>query len=179
LWYASPYIELMEGSLIQSSSGWLATIEYKGKGYFSGKAHSFKAVLTPPANLEGHTKHTYEGQWSHISHDLETGELFTDVTGPKEEVSVKPLDEMEASESRKLWRLVANGIRHGDFETASREKSKIEHEQRQRRKDELAHGTPWQLRYFTHLDHDPHYETLGKYCNVHPSEEDTYVFKGA
>ena len=29
-------------------------------------------------------------------------------------------------ESRKLWGLVSNGIREGDYETASREKSRIE-----------------------------------------------------
>lgn len=33
---------------------------------------------------------------------------------------------MEEFESRKLWGLVSHGIREGDYETASREKSKIE-----------------------------------------------------
>jgi len=33
---------------------------------------------------------------------------------------------MEEFESRKLWGLVSQGIREGDYETASREKSKIE-----------------------------------------------------
>jgi len=42
------YIELAETSYIQGSSGWLNTIEYKGKGYFSGKSYSFKATLKPP-----------------------------------------------------------------------------------------------------------------------------------
>ena len=37
-----------------------------------------------------------------------------------------PLEEMNDWESRKLWQFVAKGIREGDFETASREKSKIE-----------------------------------------------------
>ena len=46
LWYGSPYIELSETSGIQSSSGWLSTIKYQGKCYFSGKSHSFKADLT-------------------------------------------------------------------------------------------------------------------------------------
>ena len=46
--------------------------------------------------------------------------------GPKEEVTVAPLEEMDEWESRRLWRAVAKGIREGDFETASREKSKIE-----------------------------------------------------
>ncbi|KAG1720392.1 hypothetical protein EDB19DRAFT_1917989 [Suillus lakei] len=50
LWYLSPYIKLAETSDIQSSIGWLSTIEYKGKGYSSG-SHSFKAMLTSPAHF--------------------------------------------------------------------------------------------------------------------------------
>ena len=51
---------------------------------------------------------------------------FTDVQGPKEEVTVAPVEEQNEWESRKLWNLVAKGIREGDYESASREKSKIE-----------------------------------------------------
>jgi len=98
-------------------------IEYKGKGYFSGKTHSFKAHVTPPNSSTA--KHIIDGQWHTTSKDGH-GVVFTDVTGPKEEVSTKPLEEQDEWESRKLWRLVAKGIREGDFETASREKSKIE-----------------------------------------------------
>ena len=48
------------------------------------------------------------------------------MTSPKEEVTVGPVDDMHDFESRKLWQHVARGIREGDYETASREKSKIE-----------------------------------------------------
>lgn len=59
--------------------------------------------------------------------DLKTlGEIFTDVRGPKEEVVVKPIEEQGEWETRNLWKHVSKGIRSGDFETASREKSKIE-----------------------------------------------------
>ena len=51
---------------------------------------------------------------------------FTDVQGPKEEVTVASVDEQDEWESRRLWQHVAKGIREGDFESASREKSKIE-----------------------------------------------------
>ncbi|TFY65551.1 hypothetical protein EVG20_g5532 [Dentipellis fragilis] len=59
LWYGSPYIELTEMSYIQSSSGWLSTIEYKGKGYFSGKSHTYKATVTPPGS--NNIAHTIRG----------------------------------------------------------------------------------------------------------------------
>ncbi|KIJ41967.1 hypothetical protein M422DRAFT_254988 [Sphaerobolus stellatus SS14] len=174
IWYGSPYIELTDTSYIQSSSGWLSTIEYKGKGYFSGKTHSFKAVVTGPNSTS--TKHTIEGQW-HTTSKM-SGVPFHDVQGPKEEVTVATAEEQTEWESRKLWNLVAKGIREGDYELASREKSKIENEQRQRRKDELAAGAPWQLKHFVHASNDPDYERLAKMCKVQPTTEDCYVYQG-
>jgi len=67
-----------------------------------------------------------EGQWHIQTKDTKTGKVFTDVTSPKEEVTAGPMEQMEEFESRKLWGLVSQGIREGDYETASREKSKIE-----------------------------------------------------
>ncbi len=127
LWYGSPYIELTDTSYIQSSSGWLSTIKYQGKGYFSGKSHSFKADLTPPIG-SGSSSHasSFEGQWNTTSKDLRTGTVFTDVTGPKEEVTVQPVEDQGSWESRALWVKVTKGIRESDFETAAREKSRIE-----------------------------------------------------
>jgi hypothetical protein len=74
-----------------------------------------------------------EGQWDAItnvtsgtSKYAKSGSVFTDVRGPKEEVNVAPLEEQGEWETRKLWEKVANGIRTGDFDTASKEKTKIE-----------------------------------------------------
>jgi len=184
LWYGSPYIELTDNSYIQSSSGWLSTIKYQGKGYFSGKSHTFKADLTPPIGSgSSFQTSSFEGQWNTKSKYLRTGAVFTDVTGPKEEVTVRPVEEQGEWESRTLWCKVAKGIRESDFETAAREKSRIEvwifptihiffplltrgtahlrwnfvkqNEQRQRRRDEVAAGTTWELKHFVHQDGDP------------------------
>ena len=127
LWYGSPYIELTDTSCIQSSSGWLSTIKYQGKGYFSGKSHSFKADLTPPIGSGlSFRASSFEGQWNATSKDSRTGAVFTNVTGPKEEVTARPVEEQGEWESRALWFKVAKGIRESDFETASKEKSRIE-----------------------------------------------------
>lgn len=178
LWYGSPYIELAETSYIQSSSGWLSTIKYQGKGYFSGKSHTFKADLTPPIGAGSGTQaSSYEGQWNTTSKDTKTGVVFTDVTGPKEEVTVQQVEEQGEWESRALWSKVAKGIREGDFDTAAREKSRIENEQRQRRRDEAAASTTWQLKHFVHHDEHPLYERLGRLFKAHPPTEDTYVYQ--
>lgn len=121
--WGSPYIELTETSAIQASTGFGANIEYKGKGYFSGKPHQYKAKLTKA----GKTIQTYEGDWTGVSNTGSAkGPVFYDANKPKEEVTVKPLNEQGEWESRNFWQKVANGIRGGDFDTAGREKSLIE-----------------------------------------------------
>lgn len=52
--------------------------------------------------------------------------MFHDVTTPKEEVTVGSVGEQGEWESRRLWYGVAKGIREGDFDTAAKEKSRIE-----------------------------------------------------
>ncbi|KAF7421069.1 Oxysterol binding protein [Pleurotus ostreatus] len=185
LWYGSPYIELCETSYIVGG-GFVSTVEYKGKGYFSGKSHSFKATVSPAPGAPGR-EHVVEGLWHTTSKFVKGGVSgkgdFHDVNGPKEEVTVvagggdgAPEGEMGEFETRKLWRLVAKGIREGDFESASREKGRIENEQRQRRRDEVAAGTSWALKHFTPIASDPVYERLGALAKIQPPTEDAYVF---
>jgi len=121
--WGSPYVELTDNSAIQSSAGYTAAIEYKGKGYFSGKSHSFKAALSH----NGKSLQTYEGQWTGVSHiGGSKGPVFLDTSAPKEEVVVKPIAEQSEWESRRLWENVAKGIRSGNFDEASKDKSRIE-----------------------------------------------------
>ncbi|ESK91627.1 oxysterol binding protein [Moniliophthora roreri MCA 2997] len=184
LWYGSPYIELTETSYIISNS-YVCSIEYKGKGYFSGKSHSFKAIMSPAPGFggAGAKEHVVEGLWHQTSKYISgprSGKDFHDVNGPKEEVTAIGAEKdgkMGEFETRQLWKLVAKGIREGDFEMASREKSKIENEQRQRRRDEVAAGTTWRLKHFKHIDNDPTYERLGKLVKITPPTEDAYVFQ--
>ncbi|KAH0833979.1 hypothetical protein J3R83DRAFT_11197 [Lanmaoa asiatica] len=190
LWYGSPYIELADTSYIQGSNGWQSVvrslsvssihtlmvkcqIEYKGKGYFSGTSHSFKATVTHPAQS---SERVIQGTWHTTSTDKSTGATFHDVTTPKEEVTVTPVKEQGEWESRHLWYGVAKGIREGDFEAAAKEKSRIENEQRQRRRDEAAAGTTWALKHFEHIDNDPTYEHLAALFSGNPATEDTYVY---
>ncbi|KAI5450192.1 Oxysterol-binding protein 4 [Naganishia albida] len=172
--WGSPYIELADTTAIVSDTGYIANIEYKGKGWVSGKAHSFKAVLSH----NGKTVRSYEGNWTAIGKVSKTDEVFTDATVPKTEVTVKPIEQQGDWESRRLWAATAQGIRSGDYESASRDKSRIENEQRQRRKDEAASGQPWQLRLFEHVDSDPVYKQLAAHVKGIPSEEDAYIFRG-
>ena len=98
-------------------------IDYKGKGYFSGKPHTFKAVISRGS----HSVQTYEGQWTGVSTaGGSKGAVFLDTSAPKEEVTVKPIDQQGDWESRKLWEKVAKGIRSGSYDQAAAEKTRIE-----------------------------------------------------
>lgn len=131
LWYGSPYIELTDTTYI-IGGGHTSTIEFKGKGYFSGKSHSFKSVTTPLPGQggQGPAETIVEGTWHENSKFSKGGAgVFHEVHEHKEEVV--PFEYVEGKdmgefETRKLWNLVAKGIREGDFELASKEKSRIE-----------------------------------------------------
>ena len=130
--YGSPYIELTDTSYIVGG-GYTCSIEYKGKGWLSGKSHTFKAVLTPISKSSSLREHVVDGLWhttSKYSSGPFSGSDFHDVDHHSPEmvtaIGGEPDGEMGDWETRKLWKLVAKGIREGDFETASREKSKIE-----------------------------------------------------
>jgi len=173
----SPYIELSQTSYIASSTGYVSTIDYSGKGYFSGTPHTFKATVTNPLLTGAMKLYHFEGQWNTTSKNSKTGEEFTNVTARAEEATVVPVEKQSEWESRKLWQDVAKGIRTGDFNLASREKSRIENEQRQRRRDEVAKGEKWQLKHFVQVESDPEYEKMSKLYPADPPTEDCYVFQ--
>ena len=97
LWYGSSYVELAGRSSGSASSRRLSRIhplhhrlltrlEYKGKGYFSGKSHSFKATVTPMPGMGGQGKRetVIEGTWHEKSQFVKGGS--GDVHALKEEV---------------------------------------------------------------------------------------------
>ncbi|KAG1742882.1 hypothetical protein EDB19DRAFT_1827587 [Suillus lakei] len=92
LWYGSLYVELAETSYIQNSTGWLSIIEYKGEDHFSSKSHMSKAVLTLPSHIYT-SSYVIEGMWHTTSKELHSGATFHDVTSPKEEIAVVPVED--------------------------------------------------------------------------------------
>jgi hypothetical protein len=174
LWYGSPYIELTDTSHIVGG-GFVSTIEYKGKGYFSGKSHTFKAVVTPQ-NGTAAKEHIIEGLWhekSKFTKGPQIHQAFYDVITSFKEICTVAGGEPDGSqgqwETRKLWNLVAKGIREGDYDTASKEKSRIENEQRQMRRDEKDDGRTWELKHFRRKESDPECESLARVRGIFDS----------
>lgn len=60
--YGSPYVELNKNTTITSSTGFVATIDYSGKGWLSGKKNSFTATLSHEGSKE--VLYTIDGQWT-------------------------------------------------------------------------------------------------------------------
>lgn len=103
--------------------------------------------------------HVIEGVWtgpSSFTSGPRAKKPFADASAANttREIEVAPIDEQGPMESRRVWRDVADGIRKGNFDQASAAKSKLENDQRQKRKDELAGSKPFQLAFFTHVESD-------------------------
>lgn len=170
---ASPFVELEGKSYIQSSNGYYATFDYSGRGYFSGKKNSFKArIYTDRFSAEFKDKAllTINGQWSGKSYfnrgpeaaDSKTPEtLFYDANASTpQHLIVKPIEQQHDLESRKAWAKVAEAIKKADYDLINVEKSKIENQQRELRKKEIASGEKWKARWFTEVDYDNKENTI-------------------
>ncbi|KZF21140.1 Oxysterol-binding protein [Xylona heveae TC161] len=162
--YGAPFVELNKCSYIQSSTGYTAKIDYSGKGWLSGKKNTFTAVLYPEGK-EKEPLYTVDGQWTdkftirdaRTKKEIEAYDAKASQTTP---LTVAPIEQQDPFESRRAWKKVAEAILSGDMETTSTEKSKIENEQREMRKQERAEGTEWQRRYFIPTETDPIFEKL-------------------
>lgn len=143
LWYGAPYVELDQTSLIQSSHGLVTKIEYRGKGWVSGKSHSFTATISSTGSTSSSSHHhhssssgsvlyTIDGTWTGESHFIKPsnggkeGQLFLNAAGPTNPIEVRPVEQQGEFESRRAWKAVADGIRKGDFESASQAKAALE-----------------------------------------------------
>lgn len=176
LLYGSPYLELSGQSHIISTTGYMATLDYSGKGYFSGKAHTFKAAIAPVSQPKS-ALYTIEGDWSGVSSfkgkSPDGSSTFWDAkSASRREVEVASIDNQGPMESRKVWKKVADGIKSQDYDTASKEKSRIENDQRAKRKEETSKSTPHQLEQFVYVEDDKEYaDLIGKVKGTPPHQE--------
>ncbi|MCJ1313950.1 Oxysterol binding protein [Agyrium rufum] len=169
--YGNPFVELNKSTYISSSSGFVARIDYSGKGWVSGKKNAFSAVLY----RAGHEKdplYTAEGQWSDnfVIKEGSGGKKAREVisfqhkdvkTSP---LQVPPLEQQDELEANRAWGKVKEGILKGDMDLVGAEKTKIETSQRELRKKEAAEGREWSRRYFSRLagNTDPLFDRLAK-----------------
>jgi len=163
--------------LIQSSTGYIAKIDYSGKGWLSGKKNSFTATLVHDSN-PAQVLYNIDGQWTgdFSIKDARTKkevDSYNAKASPTTPLFILPLDQQDPLESRRAWSKVAAGIEKGDYEVTGVEKSKIENEQRELRKKEKEAGTEWVRRYFTKVENDDKFSALAEKAGVSAEPEKT------
>ncbi|PGH18060.1 hypothetical protein AJ79_00687 [Helicocarpus griseus UAMH5409] len=168
--YGTPFVELNKSTYIVSSSGYVARIDYSGKGWLSGKKNSFNAILYNEKEGEKKPLYTVEGQWSNtwVIRDARSKKEIDKYSAKSEKIvplKIAPLEQQDLYESRRAWSDVAAGIARGDMDATSTAKSKIEVAQRGLRKIEREEGREWQRRFFKRLtptDDDKAFTTLAE-----------------
>jgi hypothetical protein len=157
----SPYVELDRCSHMASSTGYVARVDYSGRGWLSGKKNTFRATLAR-ADAPKKALYTAEGQWTGAFSIVDAaGQAAAGHDPAKTRAgapAVRDVDAQGELESRRAWRAVAEAIRAGDMERTQREKSAIENRQREMRRREHDEGREWARRYFARAARDEAWE---------------------
>lgn len=157
--YGTPFVELEKSTRIASSTGYMAKIDFSGKGWLSGKKNTFTASLYKESEGEKKPLYTVDGQWSESfviknARTKEEVDRFVAQDIKTTPLRLAPIDEQSIFESRRAWRDVAAAIERGDMDATSVHKSRIENAQRELRKVEKAEGREWERRFFNRVDTD-------------------------
>jgi hypothetical protein len=179
--YGTPFVELEKTTKIASSSGYVAKIDYSGKGWLSGKKNTFSASLFKASEGEKKPLYTVDGQWSDsfTIKDARTKDVidkFSIKESTTTPLTVAPLESQDLYESRRAWSDVAAGIQKGDMDAVSIAKSRIENGQRELRRVEKSEGREWERRFFTHTeekDDDPEFLRLARSIDLTLDSEKT------
>ncbi|GKZ84024.1 oxysterol binding protein [Aspergillus niger] len=176
--YGTPFVELEKSTRIASSTGYVAKIDYSGKGWLSGKKNTFSAILFKENEGEKKPLYTVDGQWSDSfvikdsrKHEVDRFSVKDTKTTP---LTLAPVDQQDLYESRRAWADVAAGIERGDMDAVSVAKSKIENAQRELRRVEKSEGREWDRRFFKRVNEtdDEEFWRLARMIGVTSLESD-------
>lgn len=155
--YGTPFVELEKSTKIASSTGYIAKIDYSGKGWLSGKKNTFSAMLYKESEGEKKPLYTVDGQWSDSfviknARTKEEVEKYVAKDNKTTPLQLAPIEEQSVWESRRAWKNVAAAIEQGDMDATSAHKSRIENAQRETRRFEKAEGHEWERRFFNRVN---------------------------
>jgi oxysterol-binding protein-related protein 8 len=149
--------ELGDHSMIRcEKTGLVADIEFKTKGFISGTYNAITGKIRRDIP-GGEALYEISGKWTEEMwvKNIRTGEreLLFNADGAKHTpCQVRPLEEQEERESRKLWAKVTQAIIKRDQYTATEAKSAIEDRQREETRTRDADGVTWHPRFFKRVD---------------------------
>jgi len=148
-------------------SGYVADMEFKTRGIFSGK-ESY-VVVKVKKNSDKKPLYTLEGRWDDVititNHSTnQTTEFFNAKVGSVLHKVIPLESEQQENESRRLWHKVIQNIRCGQELEAQTEKTIVEDAQRARERDMKATGEVWAPRNFLRVSDDFYiYSKLANY----------------
>ena len=161
--YGAPFVELGKFIHVASSTGYVAKLDFSGRGWLSGKKNTFTAVLwEAKTGSESRPIYGLDGQWSDAFsiRDGGTGKKAKEIDKFKPSdikicrLNVAPLEEQDVFESRKAWSNVARRIEKGDMDGTSHFKSRIENAQRALRRKEADEKRQWKRVFFKQISGD-------------------------
>lgn len=155
--YGTPFVELEKSTKIVSSNGFVAKVDFSGKGWLSGKKNTFTSVLYKASEGEKKPLYTIDGQWSDSfsikdARTKKTIDEWSTKENPTTPLTLAPLEQQDLYESRNAWKDVAANIQKSDMDAVSAYKSRIENAQRELRRAEKAEGREWERRFFNRVD---------------------------
>jgi hypothetical protein len=158
------YPELSGQYHIVSSSGFVAEIDFSGKGFLSGKKNGVDAILYQEED-KSNPLFAVSGQWNdqitiqegNGDAEIETIDVRSLASTP---MHIDSLEDQDDWESRKAWAGVIAALNEGDMQKTVDEKSKVEQAQRELRELEESKGVKWEPLFFKSTTDDPVFERL-------------------
>ena len=162
----APWPEINDTYKLISSSGYTAEIKFAGKKMWGGSRNCFEASIYRSVDSQKMAVFTVSGSWSSsftifnaAGEEIEFFDL-ADAQNKPAPMTLKPIEEQGAWESRRAWGPTFDAIRRGDNTKVTTEKSKLETAQRQMRKREQKEGKRWETMFFDRDDGAAHEEEV-------------------
>lgn len=162
-----PYPELDGKYHIVSSSGYVAEVDFTGKGtlgFGGSKNHVVASVYGSDDAKRKNALYTAEGSWSESFAVKDgSGKQMDDydvAAAPSTDFRTAPLHQQDPWESRKAWQGVIESTHAGNMQGVADNKSKLEDAQRELRKRSDTGEEAWEALFFQKEKSNPVAEKL-------------------
>lgn len=154
----TPWMELGGKTQITSTNGFTADIEFHTKPFYGGKKHCIDAYIMAPGAksndkpivcIKGEWNGNLDAQWS-PSYDKTNFTIDNSNLKSREKI-VRPIDQQDQQESRRMWRNVTHYLLKNDVRRATKHKSGLEQKQRDEERERKNTNTLWKSKFFAEI----------------------------
>lgn len=161
----TPYPELTGVYRLVCSSGYVAEIEFEGKGLLGGgNKNGFEAKIFH-TDAPSQVLYSVHGTWNNefTVHDTAADvdiETYHVMTEPTAHITVPPTSQQDPWESRCAWAVVLSALESSNMQGVVDAKTKIEQGQRDMREAEEKSGSAFSTMFFSRVAQIPAYDRL-------------------